>query len=256
MIKIYIYIIFLSFTAYNSYSQETGVHNKKNNISPLMLQTYKIYNIGDKMTYSYEFIPNGNDFNNSGITLADVNEIDNVVFEVVKFTIKGDDDTIWFRYKYPPLPQTATSSFIENDDEVWIHPPRSYFFKILELNPFPYIKKPYITGSKWTWDLDYIGSSWGDVRWKTWEKKIINHVNYEITGDTVMQTAIGKLKCFITKATATNELGTTYLTSYFNEKYGFVELDYINIDNSKITLKIKEYNKAMPETERWQMKNY
>jgi hypothetical protein len=37
---------------------------------------------------------------------------------------------------------------------------------------------------------------------------------------------------------AESELGKTYLTSYFNETYGFVRLEYINIDGSTLNIEL------------------
>ncbi|MDR2064573.1 MAG: hypothetical protein LBP85_02515 [Prevotellaceae bacterium] len=252
-----IYIIFCIFTIYNNHSK--GICNETigdtvNYILQNISHSNKIYNLEYEWTYSYEFIPNKNKPADSGITSDDINQINSVKFNVVKRNNKeAETDTLFIKYSYPPQGQQSRSLIIENDKEVWIHPPRDFFFRILELNPFPYIKKPYITGSKWTWSLT-IGSYWGDARWKEWDNQIINQMNYEITGDTILQTNIGKLKCFVIKSSAASEIGTTYLTAFFNETYGFVELDYTNIDNSKIILKIKKHNKAMPEAVRWQIK--
>lgn len=57
----------------------------------------------------------------------------------------------------------SASGAIENEANIWIHPPRDNYFKILELNPFPYIKAPYKVGTEWSWKL-VIGSQWGDTR--------------------------------------------------------------------------------------------
>ena len=59
---------------------------------------------------------------------------------------------------------------------------------------------------------------------------------YTITGKTQLVTALGTLDCFITKSTAVNEYGEGHLTSYFNEQYGFVKLEYLNIDNSQLVI--------------------
>ena len=50
-------------------------------------------------------------------------------------------------------PFGSTSGVIENEKNVWMHPPRDKYFKILELNPFPYIKAPYKVGNSWNWSL-------------------------------------------------------------------------------------------------------
>ncbi|MGO3182768.1 MAG: hypothetical protein ACTIJ9_08055 [Aequorivita sp.] len=114
---------------------------------------------------------------------------------------------------------------------------------ILELNPFPFIKAPYKVGNSWDWWLG-IGSQWGDERWKTWEGGIENQYFYEITKKKIIETEFGKLECFIIESTAWSELGETKLTAYFNEKYGFIKLNYINIDGSKTNLELIEYSES------------
>lgn len=54
-------------------------------------------------------------------------------------------------------------------------------------------------------------------------------------------TKLGKLKCFVIESEASSELGTTRLVAYFHPKYGFVKLDYTNIDGSKTILTLVEH---------------
>lgn len=199
-----------------------------------------IYKLGSEWTFAYQFIPSPNKKDNeSSITTADLKEIENVVITVVKtsssikekLTRSSQDNS--FRYKYPLQLYSSESTIIENEEEVWAHPPRDDFFKILEINPFPHIKKPLKTGLQWTWKLE-IGEQWKDKRWKEWKGNITNVMTYEIVRETFLSTKMGTLKCYIVKASAKSELGVTYLTSYFSPRYGFVKLDYINIDGSKI----------------------
>jgi hypothetical protein len=41
------------------------------------------------------------------------------------------------------------SGVLENDACVWIHPPRFDRYSILELSPFPEVKKPFVPGQEW-----------------------------------------------------------------------------------------------------------
>ncbi|MDR2836179.1 MAG: hypothetical protein LBV69_08320 [Bacteroidales bacterium] len=211
-----------------------------------------IYEIGNKWVYEYEYQPHNNK-NTEKVNLIkkEIQEqrIDKVVMKVVEFNwdkiVDLTNESKVFKdraqeYTYPSGLMRGTYLIIENNIEVWIHPPRDYFFKILELNPFPYILKPYIIGREWDWDLD-IGRHWGDYRWIEWEGDITNKSHYKISGGTILDTKIGKLYCYIVDSYAISELGKTYLTSYFNPKYGFVKLDYTNIDDSKIILNLIEY---------------
>lgn len=46
------------------------------------------------------------------------------------------------KYKLGNRKNYSTSGVIENEANIWIHPPRDGLFKILELNPFPFVKFP------------------------------------------------------------------------------------------------------------------
>lgn len=144
-------------------------------------------------------------------------------------------------YKYITNENTVYSSevtgIVENINNVWIHPPRSNLFKILEINPFPFIKKPFEIGNKWTWSLE-IGENWGDERWLKWKGSITNKYWYEITEIKAVETHFGKINCYIIQCEATSSIGTTKLTSYYNEVYGFVKLNYMNIDGTQLNLEL------------------
>jgi hypothetical protein len=49
---------------------------------------------------------------------------------------------------------------------------------------------------------------------------------------------LGELSCYKIDSFAESALGKTYLTAYFNETYGFVRLEYINIDESKLNIEL------------------
>lgn len=144
-------------------------------------------------------------------------------------------------YGYPtengPSKFNSSSGVIENEGNIWMHPPRDQYFEILELNPFPYIKSPFEKGNKWNWDL-IIGDNWADARWKTWTGQIKNQYEYEIVGQEEIKTKLGKVKCYVIDSWAESRIGKTYLTCYFNPEYGFVKLDYTNIDRSKTILEL------------------
>ena len=131
----------------------------------------------------------------------------------------------------------STSGVIENKANVWMHPPRDAYFRILELNPFPYIQAPYQEGHSWQWQLD-IGSVWGDERWKTWEGGITNNYTYTITSLRNIYTEFGEIECYEIQSNAESRIGSTSLISYFHPKLGFVRLLYTNIDGSTTTLEL------------------
>jgi hypothetical protein len=133
---------------------------------------------------------------------------------------------------------TEGTGVVENEKNIWLHPPRSKMFGILEINPFPFIMTPYEIGNTWSWTLNNIGSQWGDFRWKSWEGVIESTCNYEITDKLSLDTPLGAIECYEIQSTASNALGKTYLTAYFNKDIGFVKLDYTNIDSSKLVMEL------------------
>ncbi len=133
----------------------------------------------------------------------------------------------------------SASGIIENEKNVWMHPPRDKYFRILELNPFPYIQTPFKVGNKWEWSLK-IGDLWSDKRWLAWKGGIENKCVYEITNKKKITTAFGTLDCYVIDSHAKSRLGTTQLQALYHEKYGFVQLNYINIDGSRTNLELIE----------------
>jgi len=139
----------------------------------------------------------------------------------------------------PPNTDYTISGVVENYKNVWMHPPREALFRILELNPFPFIQAPYEVGHSWDWELD-VDNEWSDPRWLTWEGTIKNIYSYEITEKKTVSSQLGDLECFVINATAKNSLGQTKLTANFNIDYGFINMDFTNIDGSKIEMILSE----------------
>ena len=182
-------------------------------------------------TYDWEFVKN-DDFTDSTILK-------------IRLTPKPFDDTFGSDYEQTIIQYDyigkndviivggEQTGCIENYKNVWIHPPREFLFKILELNPFPFIQAPYTIGNKWIGELE-IGSYWGDHRWLVWDRSITNKYAYEIIDKVDLETEIGKINCWVVEAKATNRLGSTFLKSWFHPTEGFVKMEYINIDSSRI----------------------
>lgn len=190
----------------------------------------------DSLSY-WEFIP---------ASIPNKNAIKQVVITTTKglgsfVKVLPDYNQTVIRFSYPtengPSKFSSASGVIENEGNIWMHPPRDKYFEILELNPFPYIKAPFKIGTKWTWKLK-IGDAWSDGRWKLWSGQIENIYQYEITGKELLKTKLGDLECFVINSKAESRIGETNLVSYFNEEFGFIKMDYTNIDGSKTILEL------------------
>ncbi len=79
-----------------------------------------------------------------------------------------------------------------------------------------------------------------DKRWLEWKGGIENVYDYEIKENKIISTKLGNLECYIIQATAKSRIGETELISYFNSKFGFVKLEYKNIDGTKTVLELEK----------------
>jgi hypothetical protein len=226
----------------------------------------KVYLPSTKITFEYFiFNPSGEAYkinspaknrnNPRSWDLVKMDDVDSSTIQTVVLFVENNPNHIL--YNFPNYNQNVitysycnnfeksnlseATGVIENEKNTWIHPPRKLIFKILELNPFPFIQTPFEIGHSWKWALQ-IGDSYSDKRWKDWNGIINNQISYEISDTTHLITKMGTLNCYEIKATATSKLGTTQLTSYYNETFGFIKLDYLNIDSSRITLIIESFN--------------
>lgn len=127
---------------------------------------------------------------------------------------------------------------VENKEEFWIHPPRYGHYRILELNPFPHIKLPAVSGKTWEWSVYPPGDYYGNPAWASWKGVIKVKFRYTLGGTVQLPTPLGSLLCYRVEATAISKLGTTTLESYFHPAYGFVRLNYRNIDASRVQLEM------------------
>lgn len=139
---------------------------------------------------------------------------------------------------------SVATGIYDNKKNVWMHPPRQYTFKILQLNPFPFYQLDKSI-KNWAWHLE-IGGVYLDPRWVKTKDNIKVRYEYERQNDETIKTTFGNIKCNVTNAIGLSQSENfsmkTGLKSYYHPDYGFVRLEYINIDNSKIVIQLVEVN--------------
>jgi hypothetical protein len=134
------------------------------------------------------------------------------------------------------------TALVEVCSDILMNPPKENHFLITELNPFPEIREPLIKDNTWqnSTNTSDVG---GSQKWKTWQGNLAINSTYRIRDIQTIRTNIGYLKCFVVEATAQSSLGETRLVAYFNEEYGFVKLNYTNIDGSYLVMDIYSVKK-------------
>ncbi|SFN37470.1 hypothetical protein SAMN04487989_1018 [Bizionia echini] len=207
-----------------------------------------IYTLGKEFVFNIKITENDSIFflqeNNSDnfklsyeIDSLKISEIHLTVIKPKMFQRTNKKQTEVY-YSYEPNPtSTFSTGLVENNENIWIHPPRSGFFKSLETCPFPYIKLDKPIGYKWS-DSMSIGNHWSNKKWGLWEGRLILNYDYEIVGKEQVDSEFGILDCIIVNAVANSIIGKSKLKAYFSEKYGFIKLDYTLFNGIKIDLNL------------------
>lgn len=231
----------------------------------------EVYKPGNVFIYDYEIIKegkkhklkeNGSRFNREKKIRETTFEIvttesDSIGVDKIHLIVKpvadsertNENQTQISYLQEPIFASLSSTGAVENDENVWIHPIRKGFFNSLETAPFPFIKKPFEIGSIWT-DQMLIGQAWGNEMWGKWEGELLLTYNYKITEKKTIKTEIGEIDCFVIESSAKSEIGTTKLTSYFSERYGFVRLEYELLNELKVNMWLIEFktNKEFNDT--------
>ena len=120
------------------------------------------------------------------------------------------------------------TSVMENSSSIFLHPPRSYSLKLLQLSPFPQINLPVNQGANWSARM-FIGTGWGDLNGKLVKYDfLVDEINY-FKNDTLNYTAIVKAKSYFDEE---NQLCTAEF--YFDSKRGFTKMNYVFADSTKV----------------------
>lgn len=119
----------------------------------------KIYLPGREFIYDFYHRKGGNnykfDFSNRETGLASCDyRLENTVFSFSYKILPGNivgQTQAWYGYQgaFDTIQNFEISGIIENKMNVWLHLPRSEMFRMLEINPFPFIKFPPEVGAVW-----------------------------------------------------------------------------------------------------------
>jgi hypothetical protein len=139
---------------------------------------------------------------------------------VIKFDYLDEnfDRIIWER-----------TGLIENEKNIWLHPPRNGDLGILQLSAFPYIKLDKTR--KWQWELHAAYANYQDVQ--------LTHT-YVKKKPITFTSHVGALSCIPVEATSESHIGTTTSRFLYHDKHGFVQLKFHTIEGTTITLDMME----------------
>lgn len=250
----------------NEFDSKNGLYFEReipNNFNPSVYTSdNKIYTLNKTFFYNYYFIEHKDTLK----LTAKVEEIkvgdfieqrlkcgfvpssyqkDDLLTTIAISIVDGFNDTqSIIEYKYYnqnniELNYYSNSGLVENGINIWIHPFRDGNFSILQYNPFPFVQFPLEIGNEWTWEL-LVGNRRNDIQLEKFDRNVKNSYTYEINDKKQIRTKMGLIDCWVINSDCNSELGHTELIAYFNEEYGFVKLDYLNIDKSRLVIELKE----------------
>ncbi len=172
-----------------------------------------------------------------------------------------EQDSIWIRYSvlslknnqktnkrqtevgitYSNVPNSLEQTgIVENEINLWLHPPRSREFKLLEVFPYPYLQ---FDETSWKTTL-LMSGHWIDTIDN--KQKIQLNLSYENRKEVLLTNPLGELQCLLTESSSESALGTFHLSSYYHPEYGFVQLNYSTNGRSFITLTLISVSEGAP----------
>jgi hypothetical protein len=255
-------------------NKDTSTHKYTNDNISYKLDKKFIYNYYylDKKGNKYKFLLKENGTEDNPLNLVSSNDKKTDVIEKIKYVVDDGDEMLkeikdytqttfgifymnrsgksrdsiceLMKKQNPKIPCCDEGTgIVDNKMNLWIHPPRSFTFKILQFCPFPF---QYLdeTVNAWVWNLETGGEHYFDKRWievKGQETIKIRYA-YQREKEETIDTPLGKILCEVTKGTGTCETFPmrTSLKSYYHPTYGFVRLEYDLINGDKMVIWLEE----------------
>ncbi len=137
------------------------------------------------------------------------------------------------------------TGLIDNEENVWLHPPRSLLLQTLQASPWPFVKVPFAIGHAWNWDPVWHNPKENfEGKIKFWEGPLKNKCAYEFLSkeNWIMTDRKTVVECLVGIADCSNRIHDTHLKFWFNPNVGFLKLVFDNIDGSTIILEAIDFD--------------
>lgn len=148
-------------------------------------------------------------------------------------------DPIFKKTQYITITREVRTGVVETDSSIWIHPFRENQYKYTEVAPFPKVQKnKLIIGTEWNSEITFIMTGWGLFKGRVKSTyRVTNMVEKEFKKKLLTD-------CWVIDATGIhNKLGTSTLNILYHKDYGFLEMNYVLYNGSKIQFILEEVTK-------------
>lgn len=134
-----------------------------------------------------------------------------------------------------------STGILNNDSILFIHPPRFGPFRILQFCPYPYIEK---NETSWTWNFP-IGAVWSIDSLYNPSDVDTFHIVYTMMNKTLVNSPYGNLSCYKINAVSKSKYGQAHSEFYYNNQYGFINLNMTSTNKISFRFKLLEKRKGL-----------
>ena len=106
--------------------------------------------------------------------------------------------------------------------------------------PWPYVDFPLEIGKEYKW-WKKLDGGWGSDKYVQWDSIVHFDYNYKVKNTTTIKVKESEIDCFLIHAKGESPIGKYRSDFYFNPKVGFVKMDYLLMDESRIVLYLDNF---------------
>lgn len=129
---------------------------------------------------------------------------------------------------------TVIEGITENVEKIWIHPIRVNQFSLTEIAGFPEVRLPLSINKKWNRSVTLGNFGWGD-----WCNKTVLS-DYTVVAKKSFNLDSNNIDCWEIESVSTFDGKINKHNFFFNEKYGFVQMNYEFYNEIKIQFEMIE----------------
>ncbi len=164
------------------------------------------------------------------------------VFNNTGNSTQADQQTMivyeYFNEKGTIVPETERTGLFEDSTSIALNPPRNSGFALLQFSPYPEIEFPLSIGKTWN-SSQTIPIEWAELVRLEFENPVNVYSTFTVKEQTTLDTPLGMLPVWVIEAVGENRFRDTKTILYFNEAFGFVKMEFDNVDGSRIVMSLE-----------------
>ncbi len=133
---------------------------------------------------------------------------------------------------------SSLTGIIEDSSQIYMHPPRSGYFEILEFFPFPKVYFPLSIGKSWSSKLSVPNHFFKYSNIENKAQVVLN--SYRVTEKIFIETSDGKKECWKIDAVSQSDIGENKASFYYSTTIGFIKMVFIDTNGKQLIFDISK----------------